>query len=62
MPDLHWYFAFNLFRLASIVQGVKRRMLDGNVSSAAAEKTVAQLIPLSATFLSAQPFPESRVV
>lgn len=43
VPDLHWYFAFNLFRLTAIVQGIKKRMLDGNASSAKAEQTVAQL-------------------
>ena len=44
VPDLHWYFAFNLFRLTAILQGVKRRMLDGNASSANASELVARLI------------------
>ena len=43
VPDLNWYFAYNFFRLAGIVQGVKKRMIDGNASSAEAEKTVARL-------------------
>lgn len=47
VPDLHWYFSFNLFRLTGIIQGIKQRMRDGNASSAEAEKTVAQLIPLA---------------
>ncbi len=47
VPDLRWYFAFNLFRLTGIVQGVKQRMMDGNASSAEAEKTVARLLPLA---------------
>jgi aminoglycoside phosphotransferase (APT) family kinase protein len=47
IPNLHWYFAYNLFRLAGIVQGVKKRMLDGNASSAAAGETAARLIPLA---------------
>jgi aminoglycoside phosphotransferase (APT) family kinase protein len=34
VPDLNWYFAFGLFRLASIVQGIKRRVIDGTASSA----------------------------
>ena len=34
LPDLHWYFAFNLFRLTIINQGIKKRALDGNASSA----------------------------
>ena len=36
VPDLDWYFAFGQFRLASIVQGIKRRALDGNASSSEA--------------------------
>jgi aminoglycoside phosphotransferase (APT) family kinase protein len=47
LPNLHWYFAYNLFRLVGIVQGVKKRMLDGNASSAKAEETVAELVPLA---------------
>jgi aminoglycoside phosphotransferase (APT) family kinase protein len=42
-PDLHWFFAYNLFRLAGIVQGVKKRMLDGNASNPKAAATVAKL-------------------
>jgi aminoglycoside phosphotransferase (APT) family kinase protein len=33
-PDLRWRFAFNLFRLAAIVQGVYARALAGAASSA----------------------------
>jgi aminoglycoside phosphotransferase (APT) family kinase protein len=33
LPDLRWYFAYNMFRLIGIAQGIKRRMLDGNASS-----------------------------
>jgi aminoglycoside phosphotransferase (APT) family kinase protein len=29
---LDWYFAYNLFRLAGIVQGIKKRVLDGTAS------------------------------
>jgi aminoglycoside phosphotransferase (APT) family kinase protein len=43
VPDLDWYFAYNLFRLTGIVQGIKKRMLDGNASSANAAKTVERL-------------------
>ncbi|PXA86876.1 phosphotransferase family protein [Nostoc sp. 3335mG] len=43
LPDLHWYFAYNLFRLIGIVQGIKKRMIDGNASSAKAADTVAKL-------------------
>ena len=48
VPELNWYFAYNLFRLAGIVQGIKKRMLDGNASSAQAAKTVERLPGLAA--------------
>ena len=48
VPDLDWYFAYNLFRLTGIVQGIKKRMLDGNASSAQAAKTVERLPGLAA--------------
>jgi aminoglycoside phosphotransferase (APT) family kinase protein len=47
VPHLHWYFAYNLFRLTSIVQGVKKRSMEGNASSTEADQTVARLRPLS---------------
>lgn len=47
VPDLTWHFAFNLFRLVAIVQGVKRRMIDGNASSAEAKDAVALLPTLA---------------
>ncbi|MEN3746962.1 phosphotransferase family protein [Sphingomonas sp. HF-S3] len=43
VPDLDWYFSYNLFRLAGIVQGIKKRMIDGNASSDNAAATVARL-------------------
>ena len=43
MPELDWYFAFNLFRLASIVQGIKKRFLIGTASNAQAEATSARV-------------------
>lgn len=43
VPDLNWYFAYNLFRLTGIVQGIKKRVIDGNASSAQAAETVARL-------------------
>lgn len=42
LPDLTWYFAYNLFRLAAIVQGIKKRMLDGTASNSAAAETAAR--------------------
>ena len=47
LPDLHWYFAYNLFRLAGIVQGIKKRMLEGNASSQDAASAAAKVIPLA---------------
>lgn len=47
IPGLDWYFAFNLFRLASIYQGIKKRMLDGNAASPAAEERAARIVPLA---------------
>jgi aminoglycoside phosphotransferase (APT) family kinase protein len=43
VPALDWYFAFNLFRLASIVQGIRKRFLIGTASSAQAEETSAKV-------------------
>ena len=43
VPDLNWYFAYNLFRLTGIVQGIKKRIVDGTASRAQAEKTVAKI-------------------
>lgn len=48
VPDLDWYFAYNFFRLAGIVQGIKKRMRDGNASSAQAAATVERLPGLAA--------------
>ena len=46
-PNLPWYLAFNLFRHAAILQGVKKRVLQGNASSEAAQER-AQKVPLFA--------------
>ena len=47
VPRLEWYFAFGLFRLASIVQGIKRRVIDGTASSAQAAE-MATRVPMLA--------------
>jgi aminoglycoside phosphotransferase (APT) family kinase protein len=44
---LDWYFAYNLFRLAGIVQGIKKRVLDGTASHANAEE-MAKRVPMLA--------------
>jgi len=43
VPDLDWYFAYNLFRLTGITQGIKRRIQLGTASNAQAEKTAARV-------------------
>ena len=43
VPDLNWYFAFGLFRLTSIVQGIKKRVLDGTASSAHAAEMATRV-------------------
>lgn len=43
IPDLNWYFAFNLFRYTAIVQGVKKRSLDGNASNSDTDALVAKI-------------------
>ena len=45
---LDWYFAYNLFRLAGIVQGIKKRVIDGTASSANAAE-MAKKVPTLAT-------------
>ena len=47
LPNLNWYFAYNLFRLAGIVQGIKKRVLDGNASSADAADVASRVTPLA---------------
>lgn len=49
VPDLSWYFAFNLFRLAGIMQGITKRMLEGTAASDEAERLAAQTVPLANT-------------
>lgn len=47
LPDLRWYFAYNLFRLAGIVQGIKKRVADGNASSEQAAAMAERVTPLA---------------
>lgn len=48
VPSLDWYIAFNLFRLAGILQGVKKRHIDGNASSREASRMIDSIGPLAA--------------
>ena len=47
VPQLDWYFSYNLFRLTGIVQGIKKRVIDGTASSAKAEETAARVYGLA---------------
>lgn len=43
LPDMDWYFAFNLFRLAAILQGIKQRARDGTASGTDASDLEARI-------------------
>ena len=45
--QLDWYFAYNLFRLAGIVQGIKKRLADGSASHANAAEIAAKVPTLA---------------
>ncbi|MDF8332614.1 phosphotransferase family protein [Novosphingobium cyanobacteriorum] len=47
VPGLDWYMAYNFFRLAAIVQGIKKRVIDGTASSAHARATSERVLPLA---------------
>jgi len=47
IADVDFYMAFNMFRLAAIVHGIKGRLARGTASSAHADRMAASLEPLS---------------
>ena len=47
LPAWNFYLAFGLFRVASILQGVRRRAMDGNAASTDAEIVGARAAPLA---------------
>jgi aminoglycoside phosphotransferase (APT) family kinase protein len=47
IKDMDFYMAFNLFRLAGIVHGIKGRLVRGTASSAHAGEMAARLEPLA---------------
>ena len=49
---LDWYFAYNLFRLAGIVQGIKKRLIDGTASHSNAAEIAAKVPSLARAALS----------
>ena len=48
LPDLNWYFAYNIFRLAGIVQGIVGRARDGTANSPQAAAMAARVPQLGA--------------
>ena len=46
-PDWNFYLAYNLFRIAAILQGIAKRVEIGTASSAQAAKSAAGVRPLS---------------
>ncbi|WP_334163744.1 phosphotransferase family protein [Phenylobacterium sp.] len=49
VDSLDWCFAYNLFRLAAILQGVAGRFLAGNASSERAARAAGRVRPLAMT-------------
>ncbi len=47
LPDLNWYFAYNFFRLAGIMQGIKKRVIEGTANSAHAKDMSDRVTPLA---------------
>ncbi len=47
IPDIDFYMAFNMFRLAAIVHGIKGRLVRGTASSGHAAQMAASLEPLA---------------
>jgi aminoglycoside phosphotransferase (APT) family kinase protein len=49
LPELDWYMAYNMFRIAAILQGIAGRVRDGTAASAQARETIKRIGPLSAS-------------
>lgn len=47
IPDLNWYYSYNLFRLTCILQGIAGRIRDGTAASARASESAARVVPLA---------------
>ena len=48
LPDWDYYMAFNMFRMAAILQGILARARQGNATSAQAEQTGRLARPMAA--------------
>ncbi len=49
IPSLDWYFSYNAFRLACILQGIAGRVRDGTAANTNASAMSRQVQPLAAT-------------
>src|SRR5246500_4802196 len=47
LPDLSWDFAYNLFRLAGIAQGIAGRIREGTAANAKAIESAKRTVPLA---------------
>jgi aminoglycoside phosphotransferase (APT) family kinase protein len=47
VPDLNWYFSYNLFRLAGIAQGIAGRIRDGTATNPKAIGSAEHTVPLA---------------
>ena len=47
VPDMNWYFAYNFFRLTGIIQGIKKRVIEGTASSPHAKNMSERVQPLA---------------
>ncbi|MGB2389336.1 MAG: phosphotransferase family protein, partial [Henriciella sp.] len=47
LPELNYYFAYNGFRLAGILQGIIGRVRDGTAANANAATMEARVLPLA---------------
>ena len=52
LPNLDWYFAYNLFRLGAICQGIAGRVRDGTAASPQAVAMGERVLPLAEAALS----------
>jgi aminoglycoside phosphotransferase (APT) family kinase protein len=47
IPEIHWYLAYNIFRLAAICHGIQGRVVKGTAASAHAKSMGAAILPLA---------------
>lgn len=49
IANMNWYFAYNFFRIAAIMQGIKKRVIDGTANSEHAKRMAEQTGDLAAS-------------